>query len=264
VPLEETMTAFADLVRAGKVLYVGVSEWNAEEIAAGAALARDLGVQLISNQPQYSMLWRVIEDEVVPTSEKEGLSQIVWSPLAQGVLTGKYLPGQQPPADSRGGHAEAGGSMRRFLRDDVLTRVQGCGRRRGPRPVHGAVGDRVGAAEPNVAAAIIGATRPEQVQDNVAAAGVSLGPTSWPASTRSWGRRRARPAPRPPAADVKDPCPREPGNDPERDPVRARPRRVHRAPASGWGQGVPPTRGGRTGSSLRRRGPSGRRPPARR
>src|ERR671916_210491 len=113
VPLEETMTAFADLVRAGKVLYVGVSEWNAEEIAAGAALARDLGVQLISNQPQYSMLWRVIEDEVVPTSEKEGLSQIVWSPLAQGVLAGKYLPGQQPPADSRGGHAEAGGAVRR-------------------------------------------------------------------------------------------------------------------------------------------------------
>ena len=114
VPLEETMTAFADLVRAGKVLYIGVSEWNAEEIAAGAALARELDVQLISNQPQYSMLWRVIEAEVVPTSEKEGLSQIVWSPLAQGVLTGKYLPGEQPPADSRGGHAEAGGSMQRL------------------------------------------------------------------------------------------------------------------------------------------------------
>ena len=107
VPLEETMTAFADLVRAGKVLYIGVSEWRAEEIAAGAALARDLGVQLISNQPQYSMLWRVIEDEVVPTSEKEGLSQIVWSPLAQGVLTGKYLPGRaaarrQPRRPRRG------------------------------------------------------------------------------------------------------------------------------------------------------------------
>src|SRR5918998_1344331 len=96
VPLEETMTAFADLVRAGKALYIGVSEWRAEEITAGAALARELNIQLISNQPQYSMLWRVIESEVVPTSEKEGLSQIVWSPLAQGVLTGKYLPGQQP------------------------------------------------------------------------------------------------------------------------------------------------------------------------
>src|SRR3954469_24565219 len=94
VPLEETMTAFADLVRAGKVLYIGVSEWRAEEIAAGAELARELGIHLISNQPQYSMLWRVIEAEVVPTSEREGLSQIVWSPLAQGVLTGKYQPAQ--------------------------------------------------------------------------------------------------------------------------------------------------------------------------
>src|SRR3954464_14306364 len=124
VPLEETMTAFADLVRAGKVLYIGVSEWRAEEIAAGAELARELGVQLISNQPQYSMLWRVIEAEVVPASEKAGLSQIVWSPLAQGVLTGKYRPGEQPPADSRAGHAEAGTSMRGFLRDDILSRVQ--------------------------------------------------------------------------------------------------------------------------------------------
>ena len=175
VPLEETMTAFADLVRAGKVLYIGVSEWNADEIAAGAALARDLGVQLISNQPQYSMLWRVIEDEVVPTSEKEGISQIVWSPLAQGVLTGKYLPGRQPPADSRGGHAEVGGSMQRFLRDDVLTAVQGL------RPVAEDLGLSMAQLaiawvlqNPNVAAAIIGATRPEQVHDNVAAAGVSL------------------------------------------------------------------------------------------
>src|SRR5829696_9880306 len=123
-PLEETMQAFADLVRQGKVLYLGVSEWNAEEIAAAAELARELKVQLISNQPQYSMLWRVIESEVVPTSEQEGLSQIVWSPLAQGVLTGKYLPGQQPPADSRGGHATVGGSMKGYLTDDVLTRVQ--------------------------------------------------------------------------------------------------------------------------------------------
>ena len=175
VPLEETMTAFADLVRAGKVLYIGVSEWRADEIAAGAALARDLGVQLISNQPQYSMLWRVIEDEVVPTSEKEGISQIVWSPLAQGVLTGKYLPGRQPPADSRGGHAEVGGSMQRFLRDDVLTAVQGL------RPVAEDLGLSMAQLalawvlqNPNVAAAIIGATRPEQVHDNVKAAGVRL------------------------------------------------------------------------------------------
>ena len=175
VPLEETMTAFADLVRAGKVLYIGVSEWRAEEISAGAALARDLGVQLISNQPQYSMLWRVIEEEVVPTSEKEGLSQIVWSPLAQGVLTGKYRPGEQPPADSRGGHAEVGGSMKGFLRDDILTRVQEL------RPIAEDVGLSMAQfavawvlQNPNVAAAIIGASRPEQVHDNVKAAGVRL------------------------------------------------------------------------------------------
>jgi aryl-alcohol dehydrogenase-like predicted oxidoreductase len=175
VPLEETMTAFADLVRAGKVLYIGVSEWNAEEIAAGAALARELNIQLISNQPQYSMLWRVIESEVVPTSEKEGLSQIVWSPLAQGVLTGKYRPGEQPPADSRAGHAEAGNSMRRFLDDRILERVQGL---RSIADDLGLTMAQLAVAwvlqNPNVAAAIIGATRPEQVHDNVKAAGVRL------------------------------------------------------------------------------------------
>ena len=176
VPLEETMTAFADLVRQGKVLYIGVSEWNAEEIAAGAELARELGIQLISNQPQYSMLWRVIEDEVVPTSATHGLSQIVWSPLAQGILTGKYLPGQQPPPDSRGGHTEAGGSMKRFLRnEELLTRVQDL------QPIAADLGLSMAQLavawvlqNPNVAAAIIGASRPEQVQDNVKAAGVTL------------------------------------------------------------------------------------------
>ena len=175
VPLEETMTAFADLVRAGKVLYVGVSEWRAEEIAAGAALARDLGIQLVSNQPQYSMLWRVIESEVVPTSEQEGLSQIVWSPLAQGVLTGKYQPGQAPPADSRGGHPTAGGSMKQYLTDDVLTRVQQL------RPIAEELDLTMAQLalawvlqNGNVAAAIIGATRPEQVHDNVKAAGVQI------------------------------------------------------------------------------------------
>ena len=175
VPLEETMTAFADLVRAGKVLYIGVSEWRAEEIAAGAALARELGIQLISNQPQYSMLWRVIESEVIPTSEQEGLSQIVWSPLAQGVLTGKYLPGQAPPADSRGGHEQAGASMKGYLTDDILTRVQQL------RPIADELGLSMAQfslawvlQNQNVAAAIIGATRPEQVHDNVKAAGVEL------------------------------------------------------------------------------------------
>ncbi|MCW2677465.1 MAG: Voltage-gated potassium channel subunit beta [Modestobacter sp.] len=175
VPLEETMTAFADLVRAGKVLYIGVSEWRAEEIAAAAELARELNVQLISNQPQYSMLWRVIEAEVVPTSEKHGLSQIVWSPLAQGVLTGKYLPGHQPPADTRAGNAAVSGSIQGFLRDDVLTRVQQR------RPIADELGLTMAQLSvawvlqnPNVAAAIIGASRPEQVTDNVQAAGVVL------------------------------------------------------------------------------------------
>ncbi len=177
VPLEETMTAFADLVRAGKVLYLGVSEWRAEEIAAAAELARELKVQLISNQPQYSMLWRVIEAEVVPTSEREGLSQIVWSPMAQGVLSGKYLPGQQPPAESRAGNPTVSGSIQGFLRDDVLTRVQEL------RPIADEVGLSMAQLSvawvlqnPNVAAAIIGASRPEQVTENVAAAGVQLPP----------------------------------------------------------------------------------------
>jgi aryl-alcohol dehydrogenase-like predicted oxidoreductase len=175
VPLEETMTAFADLVRAGKVLYLGVSEWRAEEIAAAAELARELDVQLISNQPQYSMLWRVIEAEVIPTSEKQGLSQIVWSPMAQGVLSGKYLPGQQPPADSRAGNPTVAGSIKGFMRDDVLTRVQQL------RPIADELGLSMAQLaiawvlqNPNVAAAIIGASRPEQVADNVQAAGVQL------------------------------------------------------------------------------------------
>ncbi|NBY60971.1 MAG: aldo/keto reductase, partial [Actinobacteria bacterium] len=100
-PLEETMLAFADIVRQGKALYIGVSEWDADQITRGAALARELRVPFISNQPQYSMLWRVIEQEVIPASQDAGMSQIVWSPMAQGVLSGKYLPGQPPPAGSR-------------------------------------------------------------------------------------------------------------------------------------------------------------------
>jgi aryl-alcohol dehydrogenase-like predicted oxidoreductase len=175
VPLEETMTAFADLVRAGKALYIGVSEWRADEIAAGVALAKELGIQLISNQPQYSMLWRVIEAEVVPTSEELGVSQIVWSPLAQGVLTGKYKPGEQPGADTRAGNEKVGGSMREFMTDDVLGRVQQL------RPIADDLGLSMAQLavawvlqNPNVAAAIIGATRPEQVEDNVKAAGVRL------------------------------------------------------------------------------------------
>ncbi|MDF2919747.1 MAG: aldo/keto reductase, partial [Microbacterium sp.] len=96
-PLEETMQAFADIVRQGKALYIGVSEWTAEQLREGHALATKLGFQLVSNQPQYSALWRVIEGKVIPTSQELGISQIVWSPLAQGVLTGKYQPGQPVP-----------------------------------------------------------------------------------------------------------------------------------------------------------------------
>src|ERR687897_2845411 len=110
-PLEETMQAFADVVRQGKALYIGVSEWTAEQIRAGVELSKELGFQLISSQPQYSMLWRVIEDEAVPTSKELGVSQIVWSPIAQGVLTGKYLPGQPPPEGSRAMDAKGGATM---------------------------------------------------------------------------------------------------------------------------------------------------------
>src|SRR4051794_39985558 len=107
-PLEETMLAFADIVRAGKALYIGVSEWKASELRAGHELARDLKIQLVSNQPQYSMLWRVIEAEVVPAAEELGVGQVVFSPMAQGVLTGKYLPGRPPPAGSRATDEKSG------------------------------------------------------------------------------------------------------------------------------------------------------------
>jgi len=174
-PLEETMSAYADLVRQGKVLYVGVSEWRAEEITAAAALARELRVPFVSNQPQYSMLWRVIEAEVVPACEREGLGQIVWSPIGQGVLTGKYRPGEAPPAGSRATDQTGGMFVQRMLTDDVLTRVQQL------RPVAEDCGLSMAQLaiawvlhNPNVSAAIIGASRPEQVTENVRAAGVKL------------------------------------------------------------------------------------------
>jgi aryl-alcohol dehydrogenase-like predicted oxidoreductase len=176
-PLEETMQAFADVVRAGKALYVGVSEWTAEQIRAGAALARELKVPLVSNQPQYSALWRVIEPEVVPACREEGLSQIVWSPIAQGVLTGKYKPGEAAPEGSRATDTSGGGAsfVKAWLTDEVLTRVQDL------RPVAEAAGLTMAQLavawvlrNDNVAAAIIGASRPEQVAENVKAAGVRL------------------------------------------------------------------------------------------
>jgi aryl-alcohol dehydrogenase-like predicted oxidoreductase len=177
-PLEETMQAFADIVRQGKALYIGVSEWTADQIREGVRLSKELGFQLISSQPQYSMLWRVIEDEVVPACEELGVSQIVWSPVAQGVLTGKYLPGQPPPAGSRATDEKGGANfVKRFMDEDVLERVQGL------RPIAEEAGLTMAQLavawvlqNPNVAAALVGASRPEQVAENVKAAGVKLDP----------------------------------------------------------------------------------------
>ncbi|RJK96915.1 aldo/keto reductase family protein [Vallicoccus soli] len=177
-PLEETMQAFADIVHQGKAHYIGVSEWTAEQIREGHALAQQLGIQLVSSQPQYSALWRVIEGEVVPTCRELGIGQIVWSPIAQGVLTGKYRPGAEPPAGSRATDQNGGaGMIARWMRDDVLERVQEL------RPVADDLGMSMAALavawvlqNDGVSAAIIGASRPEQVHDNVKAAGVRLSP----------------------------------------------------------------------------------------
>jgi voltage-dependent potassium channel beta subunit len=176
-PLEETMRAFDDLVRAGKVLYVGVSEWTAAQIADALRIARQMGFdRIVSNQPQYSMLWRVIEPEIVPLCEKEGIGQIVWSPMAQGVLSGKYAPGEQPPAGSRATDEMGGAADIKWLLDDnILRHVQQL------KPIAEDVGLTMAQLaiawvlqNPNVSAAIIGASRPEQVRDNVAASGVRL------------------------------------------------------------------------------------------
>ncbi len=175
-PLEETLRAFDDLVRQGKVLYVGVSEWSADQIARALKIADEMGFdRLVSNQPQYSMLWRVIEAEVVPLCEKEGLGQIVWSPIAQGVLTGKYLPGQPPPAGSRATDPSGSGFIGRLMDDELLRRVQDL------KPIAADLGLSMAQLavawvlqNPNVSSAIIGATKPEQVRDNVKAAGVKL------------------------------------------------------------------------------------------
>ncbi|WP_296665552.1 aldo/keto reductase family protein [Demequina sp.] len=175
-PLEETFQAFADIVRAGKALYIGVSEWTEEQLRAGHALAQDLGIQLISNQPEYSALWRVIEGRIVPTSVELGISQIVWSPIAQGVLTGKYKPGEPAPSGSRATDTKGGADfVKRWLTPDVLTRVQHLApiaAELSLSPAQLAVAWVL--QNPNVASAIIGASRPEQLEENVKASGVVI------------------------------------------------------------------------------------------
>jgi aryl-alcohol dehydrogenase-like predicted oxidoreductase len=177
-PLEETLRAFDDLVRQGKVLYIGVSEWRAEEIAAAVKIAGELGLdRIVSNQPQYNMLWRVIESEVIPLCQEAGIGQIVWSPIAQGALTGKYLPGDQPPAGSRAADPRGGGDIQDYLTAPILDRVARL------RPVAAEAGLSLAQLavawvlqNPAVSAAIIGASRPEQVRENVRASGVRLDP----------------------------------------------------------------------------------------
>jgi aryl-alcohol dehydrogenase-like predicted oxidoreductase len=175
-PLEESLVAFDDLVRQGKVLYVGVSEWKTQEIKQALDIAQQMGLhRIVSNQPQYSMLWRVIEAEVVPLCEKEGIGQIVWSPLAQGVLSGKYLPGQPPPEGSRATDPDGSNFITHFLNDDILTKVQQL------KPICEDINLSLAQTalawvlqNNNVAAAIVGATHPKQIEENVGAVGVEL------------------------------------------------------------------------------------------
>lgn len=176
-PLEESLSAFDDLIRAGKVHYIGFSEWDAAQIKAGLKIQDARGYnRFVSSQPQYSALWRVIESEVVPLSVKEGIGQIVWSPMAQGVLTGKYLPGKKAPAGSRATDKASGANMiKGWMREEVLVAVQKL------RPVAKEAGltmSQLAIAwvlqNPHVSTAIIGATKPSQVRENVKAAGVKL------------------------------------------------------------------------------------------
>ena len=177
-PIDEVIRAFDDLIRQGKVLYAGVSEWKASQIRDAVTMQQVLGYdRFVSNQPEYSMLWRVIEAEVVPTSKELGLSQIVWSPMAQGALTGKYLPGQQPPAGSRGSTKGGADTMEDYLSDRILERVQKL------KPIADDAGLSMAQLalawvlqNDNVAAAIVGASRPEQIKDNAGATGVRLEP----------------------------------------------------------------------------------------
>jgi voltage-dependent potassium channel beta subunit len=175
-PLEETLRALDDLVSQGKVLYVGVSEWSAETIEEARAIQRELNLDpLASSQPQYSMLWRAIERDVLPVCKQLGIGQVVWSPIAQGVLAGKYRPGDEPPEGTRAADPEEGQFMARFMAEEVLEAVQRL------RPIADELGLTMAQLavawvlrEPGVSSAIVGATRPEQVEENVAASGVEI------------------------------------------------------------------------------------------
>ena len=172
-PLEETMEALSEAVRSGKARYIGFSEWPADRIKAAVEMPG--GERFVSSQPQYSLRWRKHKDKVIPLCAANGISQIVWSPLGQGVLTGKYAPGRPAPKGTRATSQEMGGFMERLLQPRVLTAVQEVGR----------VAEEAGLSlaqfalawvlrEPNVASAIIGASRPEQVVENAAASGVHV------------------------------------------------------------------------------------------
>ena len=176
-PLEESIRAFEDLIRQGKVNYIGFSEWTADQISAGLAIQKELGyTRFVSSQPQYSALWRVIESKVIPLCQKEGIGQIVWSPMAQGVLTGKYLPGKKPPAGSRATDKKSGAEMiSRWMKDDVLSAVQKL------VPIAQSLDLTMGQlalawalANENVSSVIMGATKPKQVKDNAKASGIKL------------------------------------------------------------------------------------------
>jgi aryl-alcohol dehydrogenase-like predicted oxidoreductase len=173
-PLEETMEALTEVVRQGKARYLGFSEWTAAQIRAALELSPPLE-KFVSSQPQYSILWRVPEREVIPLCAANGISQIVFSPLAQGVLTGKYKPGSPPPPDTRMASERMGWAMDRFSSEQVLQAVQRL------QPIADGLGITMAQLaiawvlrEPNVAAAIIGASRPQQVEDNASASGIEL------------------------------------------------------------------------------------------
>jgi len=177
-PLEETMRALDDLVRAGKVLYVGVSEWTADQIGEALRIAKEMNLdRIVSNQPRYNMLQRGIEDAVIPLSQREGVGQVVFSPLAQGILTGKYRPGEAPEQGTRAADPESGRFMRGLMNEQVLSAVDGL---RAVASEAGLTMSQLALAwvlrQPNVSSAIIGASRPEQVEDNAAASGMELPP----------------------------------------------------------------------------------------